>query len=545
MSAADTRARDVTHWTQQPFHRPSFRIPLVLSSSSVPALSAAPKTAPHHEDAHEQPRECHGHSLDSGVHNNRCRAEAAARVTMSEAQLHERVPSAACQKGGNDKKSSEGAPHTATSAGITVDVEAKAGDSEAPANLMRKSDARLALPTAALLQSRKYQPSQRPLQLPRPPPRLSLEHLHHDILHCASNVKRLMENEHELRRVVRDVLLERLGMEGSHVEPPLRLCTEDNAEVTASPFCAVASASAPLSSSVESTEQLRCTHDAGPRSMRASNVDDDAGSSQPTWFMPWLQHLRMEQEKQLRQMREMLVVVRRSLSPDSSDEDARASSLMRTTEEARDGTRTAEPPHALLWQRHRCLLPPDRPEAVEACSTLLAMQEMLQTQSTQLVRLEKLLQETLIPDTARRTSHGAGALPLPSPSAHQVEAAAAARAHHTVHRSRSNDTVLPTLTYTAASPEKNGRRAVPSCSGYNADVPAAAAAAATSSRPMRCSGSRSMKQTLISKKQGAVSSIPDVDVDDSIRGEPNTIPPSLLRQRVRTILTSFLVHPPA
>ncbi|AYU76695.1 hypothetical protein, unknown function [Leishmania infantum JPCM5] len=351
---------------------------------------------------------------------------------------------------------------------------------------MRKSDARLALPTAALLQSRKYQPSQRPLQLPRPPPRLSLEHLHHDILHCASNVKRLMENEHELRRVVRDVLLERLGMEGSHVEPPLRLCTEDNAEVTASPFCAVASASAPLSSSVESTEQLRCTHDAGPRSMRASNVDDDAGSSQPTWFMPWLQHLRMEQEKQLRQMREMLVVVRRSLSPDSSDEDARASSLMRTTEEARDGTRTAEPPHALLWQRHRCLLPPDRPEAVEACSTLLAMQEMLQTQSTQLVRLEKLLQETLIPDTARRTSHGAGALPLPSPSAHQVEAAAAARAHHTVHRSRSNDTVLPTLTYTAASPEKNGRRAVPSCSGYNADVPAAAAAAATSSRVSTC-----------------------------------------------------------
>lgn len=162
MSAADTRARDVTHWTQSPFHRPSFRILLVLPSSSAPTLSAAqgsapptavveaaPKTVPHHEDAHKQPRECHGHSLDSGVHSNRCRAEAAVCVSMSEAQLHKRVrqvedelhaahrqrhhqnpqqhqgnreadrpspsrprASAVCEKGGNDKKSSEGGtPH--------------------------------------------------------------------------------------------------------------------------------------------------------------------------------------------------------------------------------------------------------------------------------------------------------------------------------------------------------------------------------------------------------------------------------------------------
>lgn len=297
-----------------------------------------------------------------------------------------------------------------------------------------------------------------------------------------------MENEYELRRVVRDVLLERLGMEGSHVEPPLRLCTEDSAEVTASPFCAVASVSTPLSSAGESAKQPRCAHDTGLRSMRAPDVDDIAGSSQPTWLMPWLQRLRMEQEKQLRQMRKMLVVARRSVSPDSSDVDARASSLMKTTGEARDDTRTAEPPHALLWQRHRCLPPADRPEAVEACSTLRAMQETMQAQSTQLARLEELLQETLIPDTARRTSHGAGALPLPSPSVHQVEAAAAARANHTGHRSRSNDTVLPTLTHTAASPKKNVRRAVPSRSGCSADVPAAAAAAAaaTSSRVSTC-----------------------------------------------------------
>ncbi|CBZ24384.1 hypothetical protein, unknown function [Leishmania mexicana MHOM/GT/2001/U1103] len=356
---------------------------------------------------------------------------------------------------------------------------------------MCKSNPPLALPSAAPPQLQKYEPSQRPLQLPRPPPRLSLEHLHHDIVRCASDVKRLMEDEYELGRVVREALLELLGMEGSHVGPPLRLRTEDTTEVTASPFCAGASASTSPSSSVERANQHRRTHDAGPRSMRACDVDGDANSSQPTWVMPWLQRLKMEQEKQLRQMREMLVVARRSISHDSSDEGARAYSLMRTTGEARDDTSTAEPPHALLWQRHRCLLSPtqpDRPEAVEACSTLLAMQETMQAQSTQLARLEELLQETLITDMARYTSHGAGALPFPSSSAHRVEAAAAARGHPTVHRPSNNDTVLPTVTHTAASSEKNVRRSLPSRSSHSAGVPAAATAApaTTSSRVSTC-----------------------------------------------------------
>ncbi|KAK7194633.1 hypothetical protein NESM_000382000 [Novymonas esmeraldas] len=495
MSVAETQARDPASGASQAVRRPSLRMPLSLSipvpssvstttTAAATAAAAAVESAPPPQQLSSPPPpphefspsirgsgECsHSHHSSSGGSSSRRRRDVPpAHAHLHERQLQERVRELEeelrmtrhelhtrqhCGDGEAKRedertRSSPSATRSsdshAASAGSThEDVAASTALVDGGRGPQCSSNTTGAAVAASPIAGDVHSRAAAPARL-RCRHGLSLEQLHHDLRRCASEVERLVEDQFNLRRIVRDALVNVSGVRERTRE-----------EETPPPRAPAASWTSDPPAPQPDTRAL------GPLG------DTDAVSSPPVWLTALLDSMRVEHAEQLRQMREELLVVvchatasiqrghathpRDGPTPricdDSAeyDERPRAGAMVEAADEARaGGAHRVEPPHALLWQRYRRLLsptPPTRSEVVEveACSTrlsppppssssslhrhdalwstVLRMQDLLQAQSAQLSRLEARLPAPLPPDVVVRNAAHRRTPPPPSLDAH-------------------------------------------------------------------------------------------------------------------------------
>ncbi|KPA75992.1 hypothetical protein ABB37_08143 [Leptomonas pyrrhocoris] len=182
---------------------------------------------------------------------------------------------------------------------------------DSPATAQPAEAARPPFPPSPSLLRAEQQQRQRSTDLPDPHSHhsLSLQELRHDVQSCAREIERLVEDQYDLRRSVRDILAEMAGAKA----PAAPALAPASPSPSASPASPSLNDATPQQQQQQQQPAPRNSSDgSADRLLSDSSADSEfpsASQPPPPWLLSWMQQQRTEQAKSFQHLREEVVVM--------------------------------------------------------------------------------------------------------------------------------------------------------------------------------------------------------------------------------------------